>query len=521
MAWSRISAIIALLWAVEMFYFQEITLHAIAPILLSTEIFTRIFRATLDILFAFTLVFLLIRWGLYLMFVVFSIASTLMLVYFDYYNHALSITVLLSQAGEGGGVAGFVFSMLDWHYVAVMLLGLVVKVWLVEKRYKLCAERNCGRYRKFAAVFFAAYFGLYLVLTLFVDPQSKMKAQGRYTIDRMGMTYGYLLNWAAEYYFRPNEEQIIQNELARNKDLFDTLSGKEFVPRIDSHLVVIQVESLGFDAVDYKINGKYLVPFFHSLKDESMFFKIRALHHLGSCDADFAVLCGQRPSEVIINYALKEYPYENCLPKVLSNAGFHTVAIHGNNGHFFKRRYAFGRMGFDEIWFEEELVQRAKLIVHDYAWGIDDVDVFDFSLKLLDQRSHTPQFHFIITLTSHGPFTYTPPTSKEIFSNPKTMQQRYMNAIRYTDRATKRYVESLPDGTVVVIYGDHPSLMIDSEVETRNQSRKEFVPFYVYKKGENLSQRQLTRNSSLAMDGVLTDVDVYFFVRRMVKASQK
>ncbi len=510
--WYGYSFAIALLWSVEIFLFQEISLHE-SGIPMRTAIFSRIFRFLLDLLATGTLVVLFRRWMLYLFFAGFVVFSALVLEYYDYYGHALSWVVLVNQTSEGKQVVSYIFEMLNWGYILPVLLGIAGMVWLNELRERI--EPKFHHRIKPAAVLFAAYVLLFVLLVLFVDPLSKIRMPKTWTFDRMGMTYGYLLTWAGQYVMHPDEDELIAMELSANGELPDRLAGKEYVPRAENHVVLLQVESLGFFLPTYKVNGRFVLPYLHSLMERSMFFKVHALHVLGSCDADFSTLCGKRPSNIMINYALLKYPYTNCLPSLANRYGYRSVSLHGHNGRFYNRRYAFEKMGFDEIWFAKELFAKMGFSKLPNAWNIDDSQLFEASLRLLGRQEFPHQFQFLITLTSHGPFTYAPPYPDPVFENPSTMAQRYLNSIRYVDSTIRKYIESLPDGCVVLIYGDHPSNVLEIELS----QPKEFVPLFVFKKGENLATKQRTRNTPLATSGELTNADIYNFAARILKES--
>ena len=87
---------------------------------------------------------------------------------------------------------------------------------------------------------------------------------------------------------------------------------------------------------------------------------------------------------------------------------------------------------------------------------VDDEELLRLSAKWLNEASE-PTVHFIITLTSHGPFNKLPPEKRELFPQPASQAEAYVNSMRYVDRVLATYLESLPQGAVLVLYGDHES----------------------------------------------------------------
>ena len=205
------------------------------------------------------------------------------------------------------------------------------------------------------------------------------------------------------------------------------------------------------------------------------------------------------PSPDVINYKLLSYPWEDTLPQRLARRGYHTAALHGASGGFFNRRSAFEAMGFAQIDFQEELSGEHGLPTA--AWGIKDADVLAFSARNLDQ--HDLALHFIITLTSHGPFDYLEPDEQELYPGTSRREHRYLNSMRYVDNALGPYVGSLPAGTTVVIYGDHAAGVDYGQ----KMGGPEYVPFLVHRVGADLSERQQTLDDGFALSGQLSLLD--------------
>ena len=199
------------------------------------------------------------------------------------------------------------------------------------------------------------------------------------------------------------------------------------------------------------------------------------------------------PSVDTINYKIAGFPFhENSLPGFLSKYGYGTYAFHGATGYFFGRRDSYSNMGFKRVYFKEEL--ETILNVKSHGWGIKDKDVFQFSSNIIGEPDRKI-CHFIITLTSHGPYTFLLDSEKELFPDPSNLEENYLNSMRYFDRALQSYIESLPDETSVVIYGDHGA----REIFTRRAKTdyREFVPFIMYTKGNAQTDGELFEFSEI------------------------
>jgi phosphoglycerol transferase MdoB-like AlkP superfamily enzyme len=171
-------------------------------------------------------------------------------------------------------------------------------------------------------------------------------------------------------------------------------------------------------------------------------------------------------------------------------------------------------MGFAGLNFEEELVREFKFKPDEL--GIRDADVFKVSQDRL-RLAGSKTCHFVITLTSHTPFYLVPPAEREIYPEESGVAEGYFNSMRYLDTRLRQYLEGLPDGTTVVIYGDHSSGIETDDYRSDRQGAFDFVPGYIYRKGVDLAAGQQTRDKPLARDGELTVADVMNFVRHQVQ----
>ena len=70
--------------------------------------------------------------------------------------------------------------------------------------------------------------------------------------------------------------------------------------------------------------------------------------------------------------------------------------------------------------------------------------------------------------------------------------------------------ESLPDDSVIVVYGDHASHVDFGQNNSDNGD--EFIPFLIHKVGRNLAQRQRTRDQEIATSGELTLLDAAGYI---------
>jgi len=203
--------------------------------------------------------------------------------------------------------------------------------------------------------------------------------------------------------------------------------------------------------------------------------------------------------------------YTNSVPSFMSRHGYQTYFFHGNTGLFYERGSVIERLGFDHIFFKEQLARQhlpSSLI------GVRDADILQCVLKAV--QSENRAYVFCITLDTHVPYLQLTPREMEVFPNPRDPVERYLNSLRYLDRCLRDFVNQLPEDTTVVLYGDHTTSMRSEIFNSDNADGKEYVGCLIYQKGRDLSALQQTRSLPVATDGSLNLLDVMNYLRHSI-----
>jgi len=352
----------------------------------------------------------------------------------------------------------------------------------------------------------------------FIDSPRKLRTFG--TGDRLGMTYGFVLLWASESVYL-NQKQLLREAVAQRDNATERLAGIEPPLALTGDVVLLQVESLDWRVLNHRVGGKPVTPFLNRLADEAMLFKVTAFHTSGTGDADFVMLNAVPPSPTVMTYTLVRYPYADTLPQIARQAGYATAAFHGNSGSFFRRHQSFQRMGFETLWFLEELRDNAGLPLS--LWGVRDDTLLSFALARLAQHSSAAtrqgtqrQLQFIITLTSHQPFTYLEPAERRFLPKADNLLDRYFDSMNFVDRCLEHYIGGLAPGTTVILFGDHRA-MVKYSSTAGDDDDAEYVPFIIHRVGERLAAQQASRTLPIAFSGELTILDAASYVHRLFK----
>lgn len=226
-----------------------------------------------------------------------------------------------------------------------------------------------------------------------------------------------------------------------------------------SNVLLVQVEAMQQWVVDAKLSGEPVMPFLSALMSRSVYYS-NVWDLTGdspTSDCEYMVLNSQHPLQrgaVAFRRAGNDFV---TLATELRTAGYTTFSSHGYHRSMWNRSVLHPRYGFDTSAFAEDLGMQPKM-----GWGLADLPFVQRAAGKLNGLG-APWFGFLITLTSHHPYTYIPKHLQKL--KPKGMDASlagYLHSMRYVDGALSALFDQLErDGhlknTMVVIYGDHDS----------------------------------------------------------------
>ena len=271
----------------------------------------------------------------------------------------------------------------------------------------------------------------------------------------------------ADYFYQHNPVKLSRNdtetinaELAefagenQNENDISTVyknAGKGF------NLIIIQAESLENSVINKKYGKKEITPCINNLIRKSAYFPncFSQISSGNTSDAEFIINTSLYPlfkGCVTYRFPLNKYA---SLPYLLKKNGYSTLVIHGNRGSFWNRHLVFPSLFFDKFYSVKELKPGENI-----GLGLSDKDMFNQAIQLLSKQQK-PFFAYIITLTSHFPFTV--PEKYREFKQPdnkNSMLTDYLNLIHYTDKNIGLFLNylkscNLANNTIIVLVGDH------------------------------------------------------------------
>jgi hypothetical protein len=502
------------IWLAELTAVQRATLRSPWGSSRRFDRFALVVRTLIDACFVTAATFALPSYGLMAITLIAFAVHFGLLAHYRHLNRPLSMLALIYNWREGMKSWPRSSPLQPARSTLLLLAALVAKLALLATSP---AEQIDPVLRWTTVGVAAAGYIAMLAAASCVDPLVGIR--GSRGFGRMGMIRGYFATWLGEIYYCGGRK-VLDHAIHQREIVRDRLTPMEASIPIQDRLVVIQAESLDFNVFDFRAGDQEVTPFLNRLRQRSMFYRLAGARYMGSADVDFTMLAGMMPSTRIVNFKIPGFPYDDALPKFLSDFGYRTEIFHGNTGSFYNRRLAFERMGFSKIYFKEELEHCGD--VPDHPWGIDDAEVFRFSVeRLIDEPGRN--CHFIITMTTHTPYDYVRPENWEIFPKPQSMAQHFLNGMRYLDNLLRHYVERLGAATVV-IYGDHaadPALKSSAEFQSHWPGGQEFIPCLIFDTTQDLAARQQTARPGVADDGSITLLDFSGYLRTQIARNDR
>ena len=404
----------------------------------------------------------------FIMSVIFAVST----VYFAY-MHRLPSFYLLKVAGQAGDVEGAVGTLITWRnvifladfplWIAYGAAAAVLKIRAGKKRPISPGSAEGNEVRR---TFFPVHLPRY-VHTIAVSAGTVLVALFLVLgICLTNFKVSFLKNEVFVFYARDVYNLIGGNsgQVDRSQYL-NAHSGDE---RFDGlaegmNLVVIQVEALQSFVINNEYKGQEITPNLNALINDNSLYFDNYYYQVGggnTSDAEFTVNNSLYSTEEGGSY--DRYPDNDYygLPWLLKDRGYTTAAFHGNTGSFWNREEAYVKQGFDMFYSSEDMDPDSEL--HEYAakGGISDRSMFTQAAEVLSDFN-SPFYAFIITLSTHNPFSL-PPHERAIDADNSSpdLVTLYVQAANYFDTVLGEFIEDLKarglyDNTMFVIYGDH------------------------------------------------------------------
>ncbi|HSH35713.1 LTA synthase family protein [Schnuerera sp.] len=383
-----------------------------------------------------------------------SIITFADVVYYTYFNTLPSIK-MIKQIGQVAAVGDSVKTLLSFKNL-LFLLDLPF-IYIYSRKRK--TTKNYNKYIRWGV---PGTIGLILVITLVI--LSKINLFGPVTNQ---VLFTYHAKDIKKTIMKEDIENIVNltnKDIEELKQRTKLVEGKYTGLGQGKNLIVIQVEALQNFVINHYYEKQEITPNLNRLIKEqgSLYFNnyYQLLGRGNTSDSEFVTNNSLYPSMEEPTYTQYAENTFYGLPWILRDNGYTAWVFHGYEKEFWNREKAYPNQGFQRFISQEDYE-----LVETLGFGITDEEFFKQSipyLKKLDNLDDNPFYAFMITLTSHNPFTM--PEEYEYLEikeeHEGTILGDYLQSIHYTDMALGQFIEELKkeglyDKSILAIYGDH------------------------------------------------------------------
>ncbi|HET7541345.1 MAG TPA: LTA synthase family protein, partial [Polyangiaceae bacterium] len=316
-----------------------------------------------------------------------------------------------------------------------------------------------------SAVFLLPLFGL--VQRWMDSDRSWRVLNGTDAVQDSGIVVAHIKEVARSIRDARQHESLSEDELAKLIRFHEgraegATSDPDFGRARATNLLILQVEGMQKWVIGAHCRGQEVTPFLNRLRDRAWFFEnlYDETGDSSTSDAEYMVLNSQFPiPQGSVAFRRDENHFVTILHS-FKDAGYTTFAGHAYLAGMWNRAVLYPRYGFDQTAFRDEIGDGPKL-----GWGIGDKLFFERVMPRIEHLK-TPFVSLLITLTSHSPYQYVPPSEQKLDLGPIAGSDfgGYLHSMRYNDEAIAQLFGQLEKAgllshTTVVIYGDHDSRM--------------------------------------------------------------
>ncbi len=178
-----------------------------------------------------------------------------------------------------------------------------------------------------------------------------------------------------------------------------------------------------------------------------------------TANAEFEVLCGFPLAQGAVRFEQTLNDDLPCLPRLLREIGYRTVASHPNTPGFWNRQASYDRIGFETFWSLGDFIQDDMTSIF-----LSDASLHrQVAEKLATPRDTRPVFDYIVTYYGHWMYDLDAERPQVVESKTKVDElSRYLSIVHWKSRemmdAIERWQREDPD-SIIVVFGDHLPLL--------------------------------------------------------------
>lgn len=180
----------------------------------------------------------------------------------------------------------------------------------------------------------------------------------------------------------------------------------------------------------------------------------------------------------------------NSIVSHLNSLGYHTIGAHAGPALNYSRGRAYPDMGFDEIYFVDDLKYKSY---NGQRWGETDESLYQNIISWYEENSEVPKFIYMLTIQNHGGWDMNPQENDTVhvlndYGELNNQLNEYLSSIRLSDMAFKKlleYFESVEKPVVICMVGDHATTFAQDIIDesfspSEKKKRLRSTPFIIW-----------------------------------------
>jgi len=285
-----------------------------------------------------------------------------------------------------------------------------------------------------------------------------------------------------------DDEQVMEG-------LFTTTPRRPLLERDPPHVIVVMLESLGLNALEFHSRDTNLLGRLTSHFASDLVFR----HFVSGPEGTVASLDGLLVSSPLAPLGQTLYrfgDYQSSVALPFKRAGYETIFISSGSSNWRKLQAFLPRLGFDKV-LGRGAIHRTLAKTEDNAWGVFDEYLYDYALQVLREADAAGKrvFIFLLTTSNHSPYMlpsdYHPypialsdDLRKRLLVSPEHAKLM-LTSYQYANDAFGHFLDQLKSGPmatrlVVGATGDHTFRGIFDYGVRGEQILAHGVPFYLY-----------------------------------------
>ncbi|HHV59350.1 MAG TPA: LTA synthase family protein [Clostridiaceae bacterium] len=288
-----------------------------------------------------------------------------------------------------------------------------------------------------------------------------------YIISQEGLLYFHyydMVRFVDENFLKDTELSVEEREkLTKFYEGRQKESDRFFGEGKGRNVIVVQMEAIQNFLINLEVGDKEVTPNLNRLVNDFVYFNNLFFQVAGGNTSDAEFLSNNSLYPVDNGSVYYRFPNNKfiSLPSLLKKEGYYTSVYHAFEREYWNRDEFYKTILFDSYLSKDDFDNTEEL-----GWGLSDKEFLRQTAEFLSQ-SEQPFYSFIITLSSHHPFSYFQEFDEiDAGELEGTLIGNYLEAAHYVDKAIGAFIQDLKskglyDNSIIVLYGDHGAIQRD------------------------------------------------------------